>query len=266
MEDGAWPPELCKRLGISGPPAWSKALPKKRGSKILEGWNNLGNTLEVEQLFDGYADEFDNHLVHQLEYDIPAKLLARVPGRIDRCLDLGCGTGLVGKVFRPKCDYLAGADLSAEMIAKAKEPLDGPTPCSREIPRTANRGCYDDLHCRELVVHLKRQGDSSFDALVAADVLMYLPPSSIASMFAEALRVLRPGGAFYFSSEEASEMEAPDGCTKRLDTDRYAHTPAFILSLAQGFQASLVEDVVVRMESEVDVHGHVFVLHRPVQG
>ena len=49
-------------------------------------------------------------------------LNAVAPGRrFASALDLGCGTGLMGEALRERIDHLTGVDLSAAMIAKARE-------------------------------------------------------------------------------------------------------------------------------------------------
>ena len=65
-----------------------------------------GNNLEkapssyVEELFDNYAENFENHLVKKLKYstkrvkDIILKYTNKKSFK--SVLDLGCGTGLVG--------------------------------------------------------------------------------------------------------------------------------------------------------------------------
>jgi SAM-dependent methyltransferase len=55
-----------------------------------------------------------------------------------RCVDLGCGTGLMGPLLRPHCGQLCGVDLSAGMVGKARQ-----------------RGCYDELAVGELVQYLQ---------------------------------------------------------------------------------------------------------------
>ena len=87
-------------------------------------WRN-----QVEGLFDEYAATFEDSLVRQLGYDVPAQmeaLLAREhadeQGRVSRQLavDLGCGTGLAGAALRGRCHgRLLGCDLSAMMVAEA---------------------------------------------------------------------------------------------------------------------------------------------------
>ena len=62
----------------------------------------------VEGLFNGYAQNFDDSLVKQLEYNIPkilTQIIVRksVEGSIGSILDLGCGTGLVGTEIKNFC-------------------------------------------------------------------------------------------------------------------------------------------------------------------
>ena len=55
-----------------------------------------------------------------------------------RCIDLGCGTGLMGPLLRGHVGHLSGVDLSSGMVDKARQ-----------------RGCYDDLAVGELAGHLQ---------------------------------------------------------------------------------------------------------------
>ena len=82
----------------------------------------------VQDLFDGYADGFETHL-QSLDYQAHRQL---VQGLLARCappwqgvLDLGCGTGWVGRELRraapgPSCGTVTGIDLSSRMLAQAR--------------------------------------------------------------------------------------------------------------------------------------------------
>mmetsp|Transcript_48566 Transcript_48566/g.135727 ORF Transcript_48566/g.135727 Transcript_48566/m.135727 type:complete len:229 (+) Transcript_48566:89-775(+) len=211
----------------------------------------------VEELYDEYADEFEGHLVSGLRYNIPDVLRQKVPQRrYERCLDLGCGTGLAGQAFHDLCGYLEGVDLSQNMISKAEE-----------------KGIYDQLQSRDLVAHLRRQPAASFDLLVSADVLIYV--YSLEQLFREARRVLSPGGIFAFSTESATEEES------RVDTgfgigvvertsERFAHARSFILSLVDGFEVYKLDEVPVRLDGRTateanPILGDVVVLRRLVE-
>ena len=116
----------------------------------------------VARLFDDYAWRFDKHLIKNLAYRAPAliadALTAVAPGRrFASGLDLGCGTGLMGAPLRERVDRLAGVDLSAAMIAKARE-----------------RGAYDALLVDDALAMLGREPPGSFDLIVAADALVYV--------------------------------------------------------------------------------------------
>ncbi|MES2887677.1 MAG: tetratricopeptide repeat protein, partial [Pseudomonadota bacterium] len=79
--------------------------------------------LYVEALFDEYADEFQTHLVERLNYQAHTTLLAplRASGtRFERVLDLGCGTGLCGRLIQAQAATVEGVDLSAAMVAQAR--------------------------------------------------------------------------------------------------------------------------------------------------
>ena len=71
----------------------------------------------VTRLFDDYAPKFEEHLVETLLYcghELMATALDRVaPGRRFRLgLDLGCGSGLAGRVLRDRVERLVGVDLA----------------------------------------------------------------------------------------------------------------------------------------------------------
>ena len=81
----------------------------------------------VAALFDEYAPRFDQALQGALAYRAPEHLGAALMRRLDslpnagtaRGLDLGCGTGLVGRAVRLALGALDGIDLSEEMLKRA---------------------------------------------------------------------------------------------------------------------------------------------------
>ena len=81
----------------------------------------------LSDLFDRYAPDFDEMLVNTLKYQVPQQIADAVAAaRLDAdakpidILDLGCGTGLCGKLLKPIANRLCGVDLSTGMIEKAK--------------------------------------------------------------------------------------------------------------------------------------------------
>jgi predicted TPR repeat methyltransferase len=168
----------------------------------------------VEALFDDYAERFDAHLVGELHYrghQILVDLLqgAAAGRRFERALDLGCGTGLCGRLLERMAAHVDGVDLSAQMLAQA-----------RRLP------LYDRLVQADITEHLQAT-DLRYDLVVAADVLTYL--GRLDAVFAAVRRVLQPQGLFGFSVECA-----PDEVDFQLrDSLRFAHSRRHVEALAQ---------------------------------
>jgi predicted TPR repeat methyltransferase len=194
------------------------------------------------QLFDGYAEHFDSHLVGILDYRVPERLCEvigrlRPLGSLD-VLDLGCGTGRCGVVFRRLARTMAGVDLSPKMIERARD-----------------TGAYDALWTEDLLVPLS-QAQSAFDLIVAADVFIYV--GDLEPLFQAARRALRPHGLLAFSIEGIQDQEG-----YRLNpTSRYSHSRPYIEATAfrAGFESIEFLDVVLRKELGWPVHGHIVVL------
>jgi predicted TPR repeat methyltransferase len=166
----------------------------------------------VAAMFDGMAHGFDHHLVQDLDYRVPEALARLVTPEIGAapCLaiDLGCGTGLLGAALARPGMTLTGVDLSGEMLEEAKR-----------------RGVYARLVKSDLIDELRRTPAGSLQAVLAADVFIYL--GDLDAVFAAAARVLAPGGILAFSLEDF------DGAGYRLrPSGRYAHSPRYVRTLA----------------------------------
>lgn len=191
----------------------------------------------ITACFDSYAETFDQHLTEVLAYRAPEILLDKlrqVELRDDlEIVDLGCGTGLCGRLLRPFARRLVGVDLSSGMIEKARQ-----------------RGIYDELMTAEIAEFL--QGcDAAFDLAVAADVLVYV--GDLAPVFSGAAKALRPGGLLAFS------VEARSGDGFGLDrTRRYSHSAAYLAEQAAkfGFVERVLQTDVVRTERNQEVPGY----------
>jgi predicted TPR repeat methyltransferase len=192
----------------------------------------------VESLFDGYAGEFDSHLLQVLGYRAPEVLarqvegLARGPYR--SALDLGCGTGLCGPLVKPMAARLTGVDLSAAMLDKARA-----------------LGVYDRLVQADIVEHL-RQIDERPDLIVAADVFIYV--GDLAPVFDAVRAVLMPGGVFGFSAELARADESGFALRPSL---RYAHAEPYLLELARqhGFSLAALHREPIRSDQRETIDG-----------
>lgn len=93
-------------------------------------------------------------------------------------LEIGCGTGLNTRHLAPLSRSVTALDFSAGMLAEARVNVSAPNV----------RFVEDDIRARWPA------GDSSFDLVVCTLVLEHV--EDLRHVFAEAARVLRPGGQF----------------------------------------------------------------------
>lgn len=203
----------------------------------------------ISSLFDHYAGTFEEHLVKTLSYRGPAQLDAIVASQkrqnFAHVIDLGCGTGLCGAVFRTKAAMLTGVDLSPLMVARAR-----------------SKAIYDTLHIASIGQFLQDAAPASADLLLAADVFIYVGDLDL--ILREAARVLCQGGLFAFTLQKrASADEKDDGFCIGTDL-RYAHDPAYVTRLAGQHGYDLIEMIeeAARHERGIAVPGLVVLLKR----
>lgn len=196
----------------------------------------------ITQLFDQYADHYNEHLKNQLNYQVPTLLrngIGRCFGnnpKAGRVLDLGCGTGLCGIVFRDLALELVGVDLSPKMIAHA-----------------TLLGAYDKLIVSDFNEYL-RSPLEPFDLIIAADVFVY--SSALENIFAKIAQILVAQGRFIFSTETLET-----GTYRLQSTGRFAHSKEYIEALAKKnhFFIELSESIILR-EGASPISGHLYIL------
>lgn len=197
----------------------------------------------VTSLFDAYASRFDEHLVSNLQYRTPQHLWAAVQeirgGSFERVLDLGCGTGLCGEVFKAVTGCLIGVDLSSEMIAVAHR-----------------RNVYNGLYVAGISEFLADQ-ITSCDLILAADVFVYV--GDLSETFRRVSESLVPAGLFAFSVESNNTDTWMLGPTRR-----YSHGLPYLKQLAaiHNFAERMARPVVLRIDKGEDVRGWVIVLEK----
>ncbi|MDS4020473.1 MAG: tetratricopeptide repeat protein [Candidatus Competibacter sp.] len=203
----------------------------------------------VQQLFDGMADGFDEHL-HRLEYRAPELVASTVAATMDRpdgslsVLDAGCGTGLCGPSLRPYARRLVGVDLSPRMIERAR-----------------TRGDYDELVVAELTAFLADR-PAAYDLIVSADTLVYF--GQLEPVLTAAATALRPGGWLAFTVERLEDTDAADDFS--LDpSGRYRHSDACLRRvLAQvEMEMETLETVTLRLEGGEPVVGFLVAARKP---
>ena len=195
----------------------------------------------VTTLFDRFANSFDMTL-ERLDYAGP-RLLYEALVQTGDCargglmvLDAGCGTGLCGVLLRSSAKYLAGVDLSAQMLARA---------------RALN--LYDELVEGELCNFMASRPEE-FDVVICADTLVYF--GALEEAVTAARHCLRPNGVFAFTVEALVEGSStpfrinPNG--------RYAHAAEYVRGTLEssGFSAVQCGSIVVRKEFGNDVKGY----------
>jgi predicted TPR repeat methyltransferase len=195
----------------------------------------------VRHLFDQFSADYDIRMRQHLRYAAPEILLGLavmvMPGREDLAiLDLGCGTGLAGEVFKPLAARLDGIDLSPAMIGKARA-----------------RGIYDDLAVADLERALTEPGSLDFllayDLILAADTLVYL--GDLAPVFRAAAARLGPDGFFLFTVEKA-EAGFELGHKRR-----WRHSESYLRETAEaaGLQVAGLVAAAPRHEANQPVEG-----------
>ncbi|MFN4165542.1 MAG: methyltransferase domain-containing protein [Ferrovibrio sp.] len=190
-------------------------------------------------LFNGYAANFDQHLT-SLQYQGPqmlAQLIQRAGWAADgsrRIIDIGCGTGLSGMPLRAYASHLEGADLSAGMLEQALK-----------------RGVYNHLWHGEAHAVLRRLPAASYDAVVAADTLVYI--GDVAELFRLVHAALKPGGDFLFT------VEACDTGFTLVKSGRYQHADAYLQECAAGLFACADRiDGAIRTEIKQAIPGYAY--------
>jgi predicted TPR repeat methyltransferase len=195
----------------------------------------------IQELFDQYSDTFEQSLLEKLEYRVPELLFDLVDGYdtsssdCENCVDLGCGTGLAGVIFRPLCNRLTGVDLSEKMVAVAAE---------KEV--------YDTLVIADVFQFLL-QGNTQYDLFIAADLLTYM--ADLEPLFKAVSQKSRPGSLFVFSTEHG---EGP--CWQVRSTGRFAHHPDYIAETVERCGGKIVcaEEEKLRREGENWIRGDIY--------
>jgi predicted TPR repeat methyltransferase len=82
------------------------------------------------------------------------ELVAWLPGRLGRVLDIGCGAGGVGRALRSRADFLAGIELDPEAAAAAGEVYDQVVLGRVEDALDRLEGPFDTILAYDLLEHL----------------------------------------------------------------------------------------------------------------
>ena len=193
----------------------------------------------VKNLFDDYAERFNDSLVQGLQYKLPfiiKYLIQNISSKskFAKTIDLGCGTGLSGNGLSEISEHLSGIDISENMISKADE-LD----------------VYDNLYTGDIVDVLNAVQEN-FDLFVALDVLIYV--GDVESIFNTVHKYSNPESIFVFSTE----IQEENGYSL-LSSSRYSHSDSYIMNQASGkFVLINSKDTVIRKEGSDLINGKIY--------
>ncbi len=196
----------------------------------------------VENLFDGYAKNFETSLVDKLQYKIP-KLIRDILIKLNdnktlgSVLDLGCGTGLLGPEIKNHCSKLQGIDLSKKMLAIANQ-----------------KNVYEKLSQFDIVEYLSTM-PLEFDYYIALDVFIYV--GKLTEIFRLIKSRNKKPGYLVFSTEHTEK----DGY-HLLKTGRYSHSKSYIESLCKKFDYNISHFSTnnLRKEKSTFIKGGIYVL------
>jgi 2-polyprenyl-3-methyl-5-hydroxy-6-metoxy-1,4-benzoquinol methylase len=87
------------------------------------------------------------------------ELVAQLPARLGRLLDVGCGSGGVGRALRDRVDYLAGIELEPDAAAAARAVYDQVVTGRVEDVLGELEGPFDTVLAYDLLEHLPTPDD-----------------------------------------------------------------------------------------------------------
>jgi predicted TPR repeat methyltransferase len=167
----------------------------------IDRWLHQGSSdpREVAGRYDEWARGYDDDLA-SWSYQAPAvvaeTVLARRPEAVT-VLDVGCGTGLLGRALRERgfAGRIVGLDISQASLEEARA-----------------SGAYSDVGHADLQQRLP-SADDSVDVLACVGVMTYLP--DVEEVWREFARVTRPGGLVVVTQRE--DLWHTRGCEAVVD-------------------------------------------------
>jgi len=200
----------------------------------------------IQQLYSRFAEFYEKNMCDELDYEAPARIQEMLdqymgPAAGDlSILELGCGTGLAGKILRPRAKTLVGIDLSPDMVEQSKVSK-----------------LYDSLHVAEITSFLTKDS-ATYDLTVACDTFIYF--GDLFQVISPSAHRLHPGGHILFTVEKG------EGASFNLtDSGRYSHSEQHIRSVASKAELEVlaIEEGFLRQEYGEPVSGLITLLRKP---
>lgn len=177
---------------------------------------------DSDKVFTGSIPKlYDSVLVPLIFQPYATDLVLRLqPGSWTRVLEIAAGTGVVTRALAstlPAGIGIVATDLNQAMLEQAS------------AAGTARPVEWQQADAMQLPF-----GDATFDAVVCQFGVMFFPDKAAA--FAQALRVLRPGGTFLFNVwDRIEENEFADTVTMALEQVFPADPPRFLARTPHGY-------------------------------
>lgn len=160
------------------------------GDKGRDGFQSLKagskDAQAVEEYYDGWAENYDDTLTawdYRAAEDAAAALSAKLQTGA-AVLDVGCGTGLLGKALSTRLNCrLDGLDISEKSIDIARE-----------------LGCYRHLQRQDLQVTPLPVGDRVYDAAACVGVMTYIDDAQ--ALLTDLCRAVKSGGLIFFTHRD----------------------------------------------------------------
>ncbi|RXJ68884.1 hypothetical protein CRV08_05450 [Halarcobacter ebronensis] len=203
----------------------------------------------AEDLFDRYAGHFEEHLVSSLKYQVPFIIKEKLEllnlSNESKVLDLGCGTGLLGKTIIKQFSNIVGVDISTNMIEE-----------------TRKKDIYSKLYIKDISDFLS-QNTEKFDLIIAADVFIYI--GNIETIFNYVEKSISSDGYFIFTVELSLETNIKD--FQLAKSGRFSHDISYIVALCKniGFEIVEKEEIILREENKIGQKGVIFILKKLVK-
>ncbi len=196
----------------------------------------------VRDVFNQYADHYENSLIDRLAYTLPETLTSLIVKHtgittFTSILDLGCGTGLIGTLFQPYCLRIDGVDISENMLRIAE-----------------SKGIYSRLVAKDFSTLSPADIAPPYHLIIAADVFSYI--GALETVFSLLLHCIEETGHFWFSVENSEYAES----YVLQESGRFAHSRHYVETVARqtGWVMYTTEPVHLRKERGGWVHGMVY--------
>jgi len=180
-----------------------RTLPHLKRNQYAQVWDSLSSSRELAcDAACGERDEADVRRSVETCLNNLVSLLSI--SRQDEVLEIGCGVGRVGRELAPLCKSWTGSDISANMLAHARDRMQG----------------IGNANFVQLVAGgLGEFADASFDVVFATNMLGHLDEFDRFQYVREAFRVLRSGGRL---SLDNIDLESDPGWKMFVaDADRF---------------------------------------------